>query len=80
MRLVLHCSKGISSHEAARGHATYVDGIVLSVTINRIYNYYTLMFPVSHVYILLTFLLLSDMVILLLLLKSQTQSITIASF
>ena len=31
--------KGISSREAARGHATYVDGIVLSVTINRIYNY-----------------------------------------
>ena len=31
-------SKGISSREAARGHATNVDGIVLSVTINRIYN------------------------------------------
>ena len=33
------CTKGISSREAARGHATNVDGIVLSVTINRIYNY-----------------------------------------
>ena len=31
--------KGLSSREAARGHATNVDGIVLSVTINRIYNY-----------------------------------------
>ena len=31
--------KGLSSREAARGYATNVDGIVLSVTINRIYNY-----------------------------------------
>ena len=35
-----NCStKGLSSREAARGHATNVDGEMLSVTINRIYNY-----------------------------------------
>ena len=32
-------TKGLSSREAARGHATNVDGEMLSVTINRIYNY-----------------------------------------
>ena len=32
--------KGLSSREAARGHATNVDGEMLSVTINRIYNYF----------------------------------------
>ena len=32
-------NKGISSREATRGHATNADGIVLSVIINRIYNY-----------------------------------------
>ena len=43
--IALHCvgtidnTKGLSSREAARGHATNVDGEMLSVTINRIYNY-----------------------------------------
>ena len=36
---VLSNIKGLSSREAARGHATNVDGEMLSVTINRIYNY-----------------------------------------
>ena len=35
----IHVTKGSLSREVARGHATNVDGIVLSVTINRIYNY-----------------------------------------
>ena len=37
--LWIYRTKGLSSREAARGHATNVDGIVLSVTINRLYNY-----------------------------------------
>ena len=37
--IIHYVGKGLSSREAARGHATNVDGIVLSVTINRLYNY-----------------------------------------
>ena len=37
--ITINYTKGLSSREAARGHATNVDGEMLSVTINRIYNY-----------------------------------------
>ena len=39
MYTAVYSTKGLSSREAARGHATNVDGEMLSVTINRIYNY-----------------------------------------
>ena len=39
INLLDYKTKGLSSREAARGHATNVDGEMLSVTINRIYNY-----------------------------------------
>ena len=38
LHLSIDNSKGLSSREAARGHATNVDSEMLSVTINRIYN------------------------------------------
>ena len=34
--IMVYLIKGLSSREAARGHATSVDGTVLSATINRI--------------------------------------------
>ena len=42
-------TKGLSSREAARGHASSVDGILESVTKFRINNCNKLLFPVDHV-------------------------------
>ena len=41
-------TKGLSSREAARGHATSVDGVLVTVTKFRINNFNKLLFPVDH--------------------------------
>ena len=43
-------TKGLSSREAARGHATSVDGVLETVTKFRINNLNKLLFPVDHMY------------------------------
>ena len=47
---VLHMyrTKGLSSREAARGHATSVDGVLVTVTKFRINNFNKLLFPVDQ--------------------------------